>query len=284
MMGVDTMEYRYETVKTDEKIPLRIFAHEEVNGNRPINKHWHENIELIYCLDGCIHCAIHAEKHDLYKGQLLLINSNDIHSLYSDPSAKAIILQLPMQYFLSYYQEHKHIRLLLTPDVQTEEVEKIKTCMEEMLMLKKARKLGYDLKIHSLLYEIEYLLLSNFSTQQEDASCIIKTQKYLDRLSDITNYLQSHFRDDIRLEDVAERFSLAPPYLSRFFKKYANISFSDYLTGIRLTQAYRDLMNTDNSIMKIALDNGFRNPRSFAEAFRNIYGITPSKFRSLHIQ
>lgn len=279
MIGADIMEYQYETVVTDEKIPLRIIAHEEVNGNRHVNKHWHQSLELIYCTKGVITCFINSKRYDVKEEELLLVNTNEIHSLYSSATDKGIILQLPLVYFLSYYQEHRNLFFDVMQSGKEEALLKIKACMVEMMRLKKERKTGYDLRIHSLLYEMEYILITHFSCVKEKRDIVFKTQKYLNRLSEITNYLQQHYQEDIRLEDVADYFSLAPQYLSRFFKKYANISFSDYVSSIRLDYAYKDLMNTDNSILKIAMDNGFANPRSFSDAFRNVYGETPSKFK-----
>lgn len=283
--GVDTMEYQYETVVTDEKIPLRIIAHEEVNGNRHVNKHWHQSLELIYCTKGAITCFKNSQRYDVNEEELLLVNPNEIHSLYSSSQDKGIILQLPLEYFLSYYQEHKNLYFDLSanPDKNPALLE-IKACMLEMMRLKKERNTGYDLRIHSLLYEMEYILITHFSCEKAKTNMVIKTQKYLNRLSDITKYLQQHYQEDIRQEDVAEYFSLAPQYLSRFFKKYANISFSEYVSSIRLDHAYKDLMNTDNSILKIAMDNGFANPRSFSDTFRNVYGETPSKFKKRMIR
>lgn len=278
--GADNMEYQYETVKTDDKIPLRIIAHEEVNGSRHVNKHWHQSLELIYCTKGSITCFINADRYDVAAEELLLINPNEIHSLYSTAQDQGIILQLPLEYFLSYYQEHRNLYFKLNEDEnhRTALLE-IKASMMEMMRLKKERRVGYDLRIHSLLYEMEYILITHFASQKERSDTVIKTQKYLNRLTEITTYLIEHYQEDVRLEDVADHFSLAPQYLSRFFKKYASISFSDYLSSIRLDHAYRDLMNTDNSILKIAMDNGFANPRSFSDTFRNVYGETPSKFK-----
>lgn len=270
------MEYQYETVVTDEKIPLRIIAHEEVNGSRHVNKHWHQSLELLYCSHGCITCFINNQRYDIKEEEVLLINSNEIHSLYSSMKDKGIILQLPLEYFLSYYQDHQHLYFDIRNDGNEVAILEIKACMMEMLRLKKERTLGYDLRIHSLLYHLEYILLTHFSCKKETTNMVIKTQKYLDRLSKITNYLQEHYQESLQLEDIAQHFSLAPQYLSRFFKKYANISFTDYIRSIRLEFAYKDLLNTDNSIVKIAMDNGFANARSFSESFKNVYGETPN--------
>lgn len=279
MIGADDMEYQYETVVNDDNIPLRIIAHEEVNGNRHVSKHWHQSLEMIYCTRGCITCFINAQRFDVYEDELILINSNEIHSLYSEHSDTGIILQLPLEYFLSSYRAHPQLYFDLLKSNHDEALLEIKACMMEMMHLKKEKKPGFDLRIHSLLYEMEYLLITNFASEREQKKAVFRTQKYLDRLSEITDYLQKHYQEDLRLEGVAEAFSLAPQYLSRFFRKYADISFSEYLSSIRLDHAYRDLMNTDNSILKISMDNGFANPRSFTDVFRNVYGTTPSKYK-----
>lgn len=273
------MEYQYETVKTDDKMPLRILAHEEVNGNRHVNKHWHQSIELIFCTKGSITCFINAKRHIIAENELLLINSNVIHSLYSTLEDKGIILQIPIQYLLSYYQEHPHVYFDIEQSNKTYILVELQALMLEMFRLKTEKLQGYDLRIHSLLYELEYILITHFAIEKNTNDVHIKTHKYLSRLSEIVEYLNEHYREDIYLEDVAEHFSLAPQYLSRFFKKYANISFSEYLNSIRLDHASRDLMNTDDSILCIALNNGFSNPRSFSNAFKNIYGMNPSVFK-----
>ena len=56
-------------------------------------------------------------------------------------------------------------------------------------------------------------------------------------------------------------------------------TFKKYLTSIRVHHAYQDLMNTDLSILQIALDNGFSDARAFSSAFYSYYGETPLKYR-----
>ena len=57
------------------------------------------------------------------------------------------------------------------------------------------------------------------------------------------------------------------------------MSFLTYYTNVRLRHAISALMNSDESIEKIALDNGFPDPRAFEAAFRKKYGIAPSLYR-----
>ena len=72
-------------------------------------------------------------------------------------------------------------------------------------------------------------------------------------------------------------FGYSDAYLSRMFQKYANVNFKTYLQDIRMTYAYRELLNTDKTISQIALDNGFSSSRAFTREFQKRYGILPSE-------
>ncbi len=88
--------------------------------------------------------------------------------------------------------------------------------------------------------------------------------------------MREHYREDLKLSDMAALFGYSEAYLSRMFKKYAKVNFKSYLQDIRMAYAYRELMNTDHTISQIALDNGFASNRSFAKEFQKRYQILPS--------
>jgi AraC-like DNA-binding protein len=56
-------------------------------------------------------------------------------------------------------------------------------------------------------------------------------------------------------------------------------TFHSYLTNIRLYHAYRQLQEQDTTITQIALENGFANVKSFIEAFKKVYHVTPGRYR-----
>ena len=58
------------------------------------------------------------------------------------------------------------------------------------------------------------------------------------------------------------------------------MSFLEYVNNIRLFHAVDDLLYTEKKITRIALDNGFPTTASFNKAFRDIYNMTPSAYRS----
>ena len=57
------------------------------------------------------------------------------------------------------------------------------------------------------------------------------------------------------------------------------MQFRDYLRYRKLAFALRQLRDTDNSVLQIALDHGFSSHEAFTRAFREAYGLTPSEYR-----
>lgn len=70
-----------------------------------------------------------------------------------------------------------------------------------------------------------------------------------------------------------------PNSLTRYFKKQTGTTFYQYLQKIRLKHAYYDLMHTDMKIIDIALNNGFKNVKSFEKVFQNKYQKTPTNYK-----
>ena len=78
---------------------------------------------------------------------------------------------------------------------------------------------------------------------------------------------------------MAQSFGYSPTYSSRMFRKYAKINYKEYVQGIRLEYAYRELTGSDALVEEIAEHNGFADGRAFAKAFQKKYGVRPSEFR-----
>ena len=95
----------------------------------------------------------------------------------------------------------------------------------------------------------------------------------------ITSYMKKNYDQDITLEGVADEFGFSPTYLSRMFKRYADVSYKTYLLDLRTEYGLREMMNTDHSLSQVAVNNGFPGSRAFAKAFVKRYGCLPSEYR-----
>ena len=96
----------------------------------------------------------------------------------------------------------------------------------------------------------------------------------------IKSYIAEHLHEDLSLNAVAEVVYLSPRYLSRMFKQETGENFVDYVTRMRMDKAAQLLHSTEHNIEQIAASLGYNNPAYFTKKFKEIYGMTPSNYRS----
>lgn len=99
-------------------------------------------------------------------------------------------------------------------------------------------------------------------------------------MADAVNHLLLGFREPVRLGELLDITGMSKPTFSRLFKKHSGKSFSDFVTHLRLQAACRELIDTENSIIDIALGCGFQQISFFNRIFRRILECTPSEYRT----
>jgi two-component system response regulator YesN len=92
-------------------------------------------------------------------------------------------------------------------------------------------------------------------------------------------YLQQHYRDDLTLEVMSEQVHVSPAYFSRLFQKETGVTFTQYLTQLRLQHAKSMLAQTEWPVYDIAERVGYRNTKYFMKLFKETIGCTPTEYR-----
>lgn len=92
-------------------------------------------------------------------------------------------------------------------------------------------------------------------------------------------FMDTHYTEPIKMQDVAASLNIHPNYLCVVFKKTYGQTPSDYLRSIRMSQASMLLDLTDYSVSMIAGSLGYANPFQFSAAFKSYYGMPPSAYR-----
>ena len=269
------MEFQHELIIPNEGLPFKVFLFEGGNGNYVREKHWHTSIEIFAVMEGHLEFFMNKEEYPLKAGEQLIINSNEIHSIHAAERNKTVVLQIPLKQFENYFTAQRFIRFH-SQDADADG--KLASLIKKLYKVYTARDTGYEFRTMSLFYEIMYMLVKNYRLTEAHEKEIRHSRK-LDTLSKITTYMREHYKEDLKLSDLAATFGYSDAYLSRMFQKYAKINYKTYLQDIRMAYAYRDLMNTDRTISQIALDNGFCSSRGFSGEFQKRYGILPSEMR-----
>jgi AraC family transcriptional regulator len=92
-------------------------------------------------------------------------------------------------------------------------------------------------------------------------------------------YIESHFAEEISLEDIAAACDVSRFHMSRAFGLGTGRSVMRYVRGRRLTEAAHALSHGAPDILSVALDSGYGSHEAFTRAFRDQFGITPDAVR-----
>lgn len=160
------------------------------------------------------------------------------------------------------------------------------TCEYEDLLntlTEKARSDSYirDMEISDYIGRLMSETVSD-SDNDNEINASTGTTPSSDRKLDITNikeYIDSHFTESISLESLSTRFFINRSYLARVFKEQYGVTITAYVNQQRVTKAKELLRFTDATVEAIAVDCGFE-PNYFARVFKKLEGMPPSEYRA----
>jgi two-component system response regulator YesN len=135
----------------------------------------------------------------------------------------------------------------------------------------------FETVIKELRTEIPILATEATSTD-EDAKSSKQNNVYV---AAAIRYIQEHYSERIRLEDVAEFLYVNPNYFSSVFKREMGKSFVDYINETRVRKSLDILLETEEKIYEISMQVGYGNFSYFNKIFKRIIGVTPQTYREL---
>lgn len=242
--------------------------------------HFHPELELCFVIDGTVEMTVKDRSYQLEREDFLLVNQGVTHKLSSPSGALvcAIRFSAPLVARLSgqeinlflcssleaYGPAHQELLGILREAVRNEARPPRKT---EGLRL-------------SILYRLLDCLIENF---QVKALTDGAAQSDDEKLQRIYQHINQHYRDTVSMSELADELYMSKSTVSRFFRRETGIYFNDYVNQVRLKHALEDLLYTDSSMTKIAMDSGFSSSSAFTKAFREAYGQTPGEYRLDHL-
>ena len=99
------------------------------------------------------------------------------------------------------------------------------------------------------------------------------------RMIEIMNYIQANYID-VTLDDLAEKFYLSKPYISKYIKEKSGMTFGELVKKIRMKKAKALLKSSNMTVENIALTVGYQNVEHFNRMFKKAYNMTPIQFRN----
>ena len=131
--------------------------------------------------------------------------------------------------------------------------------------------LGLDCQVRYIRYFPKLIELSGLSRQGYHGTD--------QNLHKIRHFVEHNYNRDITLSDIAEHVHMHPAYISKLFKEKAGMTFSEYLTDVRIEAAARLLEQPGIYVYEVCERVGYQNIKHFYKVFRKKIGCSPTEYR-----
>jgi len=135
---------------------------------------------------------------------------------------------------------------------------------------------GYQTICQDLL---EVILLLLMRRSKFTVTFVPSTRKSSKECAVVRRYIDSHFKENLTLDDLAEVAHVSKYYLAHAFTKEYGTSPINYLLSCRIKESLYLLSETHTSLSDIASMLGFSSPSYFSQSFRRIQGMSPLQYR-----
>lgn len=263
---------QYEKIPiADNKFPVRLVRLKA--SGICAKPHWHEHTEILYFLsgEGYVNCG--TNRIDIKSGDLVTVNSCELHSIYSDGVLEYYVMIINPSMFKDVGCEN----ILFKTKVDKDDT--VDRYFKEIFKEKDEKKNGYDMVIKGDVYKLLAHLMRDYETvrlsDRENSQYITKQQ----RLSELLQYIEENITESLSTAQLAEKCYLSEYYFCRFFKKETGLSLTEYVNRLRIEKSKLLLRNTRLSLSEIAQQTGFSDANYFCRIFKKYTGNTPNKER-----
>lgn len=267
-------------------------------GDRHLRRTLTHTFDLIYVHQGELFMAENGQNFTVSAGQFLILPPNRLHRgtktcrtetvfhwlhFYTtgtfccadEPVRDSNVIQKSSQQF---EKKPFHISLPQYGTILAELQHNMLDIMEQITQVRIDRKENSkhfsdntipQLKLQQLFFTLlTYIGESSLDLQPHDAA------------AEIFAFINDHYQDDLRLDDIASHFSFHPAYVIRLLKKRYQKTPGQIIQQLRLEKAAQMLTASNVPIQMIAYENGFNDSGYFARLFKRHYGLTPHQWRN----
>ena len=241
--------------------------------------HWHRDYEALIALDGPMDYSVNGQHVYLEQGDAIFVNSRRLHYGYS-------AVQQERHYCYAVF----HPELLgLVPAVASA-LEHLSLDSGPDYWLLSAGKADGKPIIDLIRFLCDHAVPEEALAVQSACANLLdrivkinvkKTDHTIDPdwsvIRQMTGYIQNHYQEKIRLEDIAAAGAVCRSKCCRLFSSKLHTTPLNYTNRYRLEKAC-DLIRNGHSITEATFSTGFQGTSYFSETFRKQYGMSPSSY------
>ncbi len=247
--------------------------------------HWHQDLEILYILNGSALLTMEGETWHIHPLDLIVVDSSVIHEvIYELPQTMGICIHISKTALRRYLSDIELLQIICCAEKllpkQQDAYNRLCGYLKDLTELYFVQKTSYPFSSSALILAVMAVLVDEFSIPVPDTVTTAGNSQ-LSRIEQIFQYVEQHYREPVELQDAAGELGLNKEYFCRFFKKNTGMSFLEYVSHVRLNHVYQDLLYKDNSIQEILEQNGILNSKRFYRQFKETFHCTPRELKRL---
>lgn len=243
--------------------------------------HWHPEIEFIYIHSGIV--ELNVDNHQLVakEGDLIFINSGQIHFSRSNQFSNKLSFLLFDQSILDkkIFSKNYSINLIPKELLTQHNLQRSVRSLFEVVLRELAHKDDYS---HDLIANYTGYICNLLKREiLDDCICSSTSTEYnrIEEVQSVLKFIEDHYDKQITLEEAARLMHLSISQFSVVFNKFTGYTFKKYLNHYRTEKACQLLVDEKIPIIEIAHRCGFGHLRTFNRVFKEVTNTTPLKFR-----
>lgn len=234
--------------------------------------HWHEHLELHYILDGSLELWVNHCQYVLQKGDLVVINPNDIHTSFCSGLLRERIIIFTLENLSpSLAQNRIAFQRLIRQDAC------VSSLIEAFDAEYRAQSPGFQMACKATILQLLVHLTRSYALSPASDREYQKRVRQLQRLQPVRLYIDRHYSEPIDTELLAELVYLSKDRFNHLFKECMGIPLRRYINDIRLNNAYGWLEQGKCTPAEAFSRSGFTDYNHFGRLFRQTFGCTPSQ-------
>lgn len=241
---------------------------------------WSRELNIVFILkgNGWLYMEGADTDYTVGEGDIFVINSFQMHSMELEKDALAIALRISSSFLAEISPDTKKIYIncksFLHGQGEQKPFDRLRRDFAAAFRAQYKNESRNSIHLRSKIVILSDHLLENFLEEGTEP----RSKSGGERLRAAVEYIQHHYQENITLKDLSNHTYLSTSYISRSFPKYLGISFTGYLTRVRLLHGAA-LLRGNGTITEIAYRCGFPSANAFIDAFRQYHGITPGQYR-----
>ena len=243
--------------------------------------HWHTEYELIAVTSGNFRMVADGEELLLSAGECAILQGGAIHG-GAPEGAVYECLVFDLQGLLDSSEMSIRVCEILDSGRLTQKLEcdsEIAATIFKMISAMRERRIGYELAVKGLIYQLLSLLISG-ELLSEKIDPNSPEYKKIRILKNILKHIHKNYNEPLNLTILANTANMSPKYFCRFFKELVGKTPIDYLNFYRIERACEMLISGEKNITETAFECGFNDISYFIKTFKKYKGIPPKQYMS----